>query len=459
MKIDLVIDGGTVATPTGTFKANIYVQDGKILAVGKVTDVDAKQKIDARGLLVMPGAVDAHVHMMDPGHTEREDFVTGPSAAAVGGATTVIEHHRTEPPVLNAKLFAEKRDHCKPKAVIDFAFMGGAVPDNLEELKGMWDQGAVAFKTFTCALHGVTPMPAGNLRELFRTLAGFNGITLIHAEDDSILRVNEKMLRESGRTDYLTVSDWRSEDAEFLAISIAVTLAGQTGARAIFAHVSLPASLHIIRNARLEGTKVYAESCPQYFYLTRDDLAEKGPWLKFAPSVRSSETTAQMWTELEMGNIDVLSTDHCPFPKDEKAVGIKDIWKAPYGIPGIETTVRLMLNGVNKKMVSLERVVQALCETPAMLYGLYPRKGCLMPGSDADILMVDMDVREKLSNQQIVSKCGWTPYDGMEVQGKVVMTLLRGAVVAENGQATGDPGFGEFVPRLGTKNDSERSIK
>jgi dihydroorotase-like cyclic amidohydrolase len=296
-------------------------------------------------------------------------------------------------------------------------------------------------------------MPAGNLRELFRTLTGFDGITLIHAEDDSILRVNEKMLRESGRTDYLTVSDWRSEDAEFLAISTAVTLAGQTGARAIFAHVSLPASLHIIRNARLEGTKVYAESCPQYFYLTRDDLAEKGPWLKFAPSVRSSETTAQMWTELEMGNIDVLGTDHCPFPKDEKAAGVKDIWKAPYGIPGIETTVRLMLNGVNKKMVSLKRVVQALCETPAMLYGLYPRKGCLMPGSDADILLVDMDVCEKLSNKQIVSKCGWTPYDGMEVQGKVVMTLLRGAVVAENGQPTGDPGFGEFVPRLGTKNN------
>lgn len=452
MKVDLAVEAGTVATPSGTFKADVYVQDGKILAVGNVYDVEAKRKIDAQGLLVMPGAVDGHVHMMDPGYTEREDFTTGTAAAAVGGATTVIEHHRTEPPVLNAKLFSKKRDYCNPKAVVDFAFMGGAVPDNLHELRGMWDQGAVAFKTFTCALHGVTPMPTGNLRELFRTLATFDGITLIHAEDDSILSVNEKMLRESGRTDYLTVSDWRSEDAEFLAISSAVILARQTGVRAIFAHVSLPTSLHIIRNARLEGVKVYAESCPQYFYLTRDDLAEKGPWLKFAPSVRSSETTAQMWTELEMGNIDVLSTDHCPFPKDEKAAGIKDIWKAPYGIPGIETTVRLMLNGVNKKMVSLERVVQALCETPAMLYGLYPRKGCLMPGSDADILLVDMGVRERLSNEQIVSKCGWTPYDGMEVQGKVVMTLLRGAVVAENGQPVGDPGFGEFIPRLGSEN-------
>jgi allantoinase len=452
MKVDLAVEGGTVATPSGTFKADVYVQDGKILAVGNVYDVEAKQKIDAQGLLVMPGAVDGHVHMMDPGYTEREDFTTGTAAAAVGGATTVIEHHRTEPPVLNAKLFSEKRDYCNPKAVVDFAFMGGAVPDNLHELKGMWDQGAVAFKTFTCALHGVTPMPTGNLRELFRTLATFDGITLIHAEDDSILSVNEQMLRESGRTDYLTVSDWRSEDAEFLAISSAVILARQTGVRAIFAHVSLPTSLHIIRNARLEGVKVYAESCPQYFYLTRDDLAEKGPWLKFAPSVRSSESATQMWTELELGNINVLGTDHCPFPKAEKAAGIEDIWKAPYGIPGIETTARLMLNGVNKKMVSLERVVQALCETPARLYGLYPRKGCLMPGSDADILLVDMGVRERLSNEQIVSKCGWTPYEDMEVQGKVVMTLLRGAIVAENGQPVGDPGFGEFIPRLGSEN-------
>ncbi len=453
MKVDLAVEAGTVATPGGTFKADVYVQDGKILAVGNVYDVEAKQKIDAQGLLVMPGAVDGHVHMMDPGYTEREDFTTGTAAAAVGGATTVIEHHRTEPPVLNAKLFSKKRDYCNPKAVVDFAFMGGAVPDNLHELRGMWDQGAVAFKTFTCALHGVTPMPTGNLRELFRTLATFDGITLIHAEDDSILSVNEQMLRESGRTDYLTVSDWRSEDAEFLAISSAVILARQTGVRAIFAHVSLPTSLHIIRNARLEGVKVYAESCPQYFYLTRDDLAEKGPWLKFAPSVRSSESATQMWTELELGNINVLGTDHCPFPKAEKAAGIEDIWKAPYGIPGIETTVRLMLNGVNKGMVSLERVVQALCETPARLYGLYPRKGCLLPGSDADILLVDMGVRERLSNEQIVSKCGWTPFEGMEVQGKVVMTLLRGAVVAENGQPVGGPGYGQFIPRLGLEGE------
>ncbi len=451
MKADLAIQGGKVATPGGTFEADVYVQDGKILAVGKVYDVEAKRKIDAHGLLVMPGAVDGHVHMMDPGHTEREDFTTGTAAAAVGGATTVIEHHRTEPPVLNSKLFQEKVNHCSPKAVVDFAFMGGAVPDNLHELKGMWDLGAVAFKTFTCALHGVTPMPAGNLRELFRTLTTFDGITLIHAEDDSILRVNEQLLRDSGRKDYLTVSDWRSEDAEIMAISTAVTLARQTGNRAIFAHVSLPASLHMIRDARLDGVKVYAESCPQYFYLTRDDLAEKGPWLKFAPSVRSVETRNQMWTELERGNVNLLSTDHCPFPKAEKEAGIEDIWKAPYGIPGIETTVRLMLNGVNKGKVSLERVVQALCETPARLYGLYPRKGCLLPGSDADILLVDMNMRETLSNRDVISKCGWTPYEGMEVQGKVIMTLLRGAIVAEKGQPIGEPGYGQFVSRLGTK--------
>ena len=294
MKVDLAINGGTIATPRGTFEGDILIQDGRILAMGKIDGFEAKRVIDARGLLVMPGAVDGHVHMMDPGHTEREDFTTGTAAAAVGGATTVIEHHRTEPPVLNAKLFAEKRDHCNPKAVVDFAFMGGALPHNLNELKGMWDMGAVAFKTFTCALHGVIPMPAGNLRELFRTLVTFGGITLIHAEDNSILSVNEQLLRDSGRKDYLTVADFRSEDAEFMAISTAVTLARQTGARAIFAHVSLPDSLRIIREARQDGVRVYAESCPQYFYMSRDDLAEKGPWLKFAPSVRSAETVEQI---------------------------------------------------------------------------------------------------------------------------------------------------------------------
>ena len=451
MKVDLAIKGGTLATPEGCFKSDIYIQDGSILAVGQLEELEAKETIDAQGLVVMPGAVDGHVHMMDPGHTDREDFTTGTAAAAVGGATTVIEHHRTEPPVHNAKRFAEKRDHCNPKAVVDFAFMGGAVPDNLQELKDMWDLGAVAFKTFICELHGVTPMPPGNLRELFRTLTTFGGITLIHAENDSILKVNEQLLRESGRKDYLTVYEWRSEDAEFLAILTAVTLARQTGARAIFAHVSTPDSLSIIREARADGVQVFAESCPQYFYLTLDDLEKKGPWVKFAPSVRNAETVEQMWLELEAGHVNLLCTDHCPFPKHEKAAGIDDIWKAPYGIPGIETTVRLMLNGVNQGKVSLERVVHALSETPARLYGLYPRKGSLQPGADADILLVDMNVKETISNNDVVSKCGWTPYDGMDVQGKVIRTILRGTVVAENGRPIGEAGYGRFVPRLGVK--------
>ncbi|MBW1976463.1 MAG: dihydroorotase [Deltaproteobacteria bacterium] len=453
MKADMAVRGGVVATPHGSFQADILVKEGKISALVKAHDIEAKQVIDASGLLVMPGAVDGHVHMMDPGHTEREDFITGTSAAAVGGATTVIEHHRTEPPVLNARIFQEKRDYLESRSLVDFSLMGGAVPDNLNELKNMWELGAVAFKTFTCALHGVVPMPAGNLRELFRTLAKFGGTTLIHAEDDSILRVNEELLRHSGRKDYLTVSEWRSEDAELVAISTATSLAAREGASAVFAHVSLPESLEVIQQARLQGAQIYAESCPQYFYLSHNDLLEKGPWAKFAPAVRNAETAHKMWDELEAGRISIVSTDHCPFPKSEKAAGIENIWDAPFGIPGIETTLRLMLNGVNKGLVSLERVVKALCEMPARIYGLYPRKGCLLPGSDADVLLIDLKGKDRISNQEIVSKCGWTPYDGMEVQGRIVTTIVRGKVVAENAKPVAERGYGQFIPRLDATKD------
>ncbi|MBW2208621.1 MAG: dihydroorotase family protein [Deltaproteobacteria bacterium] len=196
--------------------------------------------------------------------------------------------------------------------------------------------------------------------------------------------------------------------------------------------------------------------------MSHKDLVEKGPWLKFAPAVRSAEAAEQMWVELEMGNIDMICTDHCPFTKEEKAAGIDDIWEAPYGIPGdiweapygipgIDTTMRLMLNGVNQGKVSMERLVRVMCENPARLYGLYPRKGCLLPGADADILLLDMNAKDTISNDDIVSKCGWTPYDGMEAQGKVAMTILRGTVVAENGRPVGEPGYGEFVPRLGAE--------
>ena len=179
MKVDLAIKGGTLATPKGCFNSDVYIQDGRILAVGRLDELEAQKTIDAQGLVVMPGAVDGHVHMMDPGHTDREDFTTGTAAAAVGGATTVIEHHRTEPPVLNAKRFAEKRDICNPKAVVDFAFMGGAVPDNLHELKDMWELGAVAFKTFICELHGVHPDAA---REPSRTVSHPGNVRRHHAD-------------------------------------------------------------------------------------------------------------------------------------------------------------------------------------------------------------------------------------------------------------------------------------
>ena len=450
MKVDLAIKGGRLATPMGVIETDVFVKDGKVLALGRLEEMKALQEIDARGLVVMPGMVDAHVHMMDPGHTEREDFTTGTAAAAVGGVTTVIEHHRTEPPVHNVKIFREKVAHCEPKAMVDFAFMGGAIPGNLDKLKDMWDAGAVAFKTFVCELHGVEPMPAGPMRELFKTLTTFDGTTLIHAEDDSILKTNELLLRQAKRTDYLSVYDWRSEDAEYMAVNTVVNLASQTGARAICAHVSQPACLRLINEARLKGAHVYAESCPHYFYVTTEDLARQGPWLKFAPAVRPPETVAEMRKALGMGMVDYIGTDHCPFPKEMKAAGIDDIWAAPYGIPGMETTIRLMLNLVSQGVLGLADLVRMLCETPARLYGLYPGKGCLLPGSDADMILVDPEKKEIVRNRDIVSKCGWSPFDGMELTGKVVKTLLRGKIVAEAGRPAGEPGDGRFIPRTGS---------
>ena len=444
----VLIKNAVVVTSKNFNLADILIKDGKIEALlTPGTPADAEEIIDAKGRYVMPGCVDGHTHMMDPGNTDREEFSIGTMAAAVGGTTTIIDHHRNIPAVYDVKAHIEKCEYLEGKSCVDYGFMGGISPTNTKELEAMWNAGVVSFKTFTCNLHGVKAMHTSYLVEAFTEVARFNGTVLIHCEDDGICQFNEERLKAEGRTDYMSQIEWRSKLAERVAAKIVVEVAKETGCRVIIAHVSQPEILEVIHEAQEEGYEIYAESCAHYFNLTFDDLREKGPWAKFTPPMNSEEKKEELWKLFDLGYVTNIGSDHCPYPKSDKIPGEANIWDAPNGIPGVETSLKAMLNGVNEGKTTLNRIVECMCENPAKIYGLFPRKGHIEVGADADLVILDMDKVETIKNENIVSKCGWSAFEGKTFKGAADTVLLRGKIVAEDGKFKGSAGYGRFVGR------------
>lgn len=448
MSFDTVIEGGTVVTVEDTVEATICISGGRIAGlVDPDVAVDAERHVDATGKHVLPGGVDPHVHMMDPGDTDREDFPTGTAAAAVGGITTVGEHHRTDPMVLSADVLAEKREYLLDRARIDFGLLAGGHPDNVSEIEDLEAVGALAYKSFTCAVHGVPALKSDHMLELFAEVERVGGISMIHPEDDRMLEANRERLQQAGRTDGSAVPEWRSKEAEQVATATTLQIARQTGVPLWIAHVSHPAVLDQINVAKSQGVEVYAETCPQYFYLTREDVERDAPYTMFTPPAREEDDRRELWVRLERGEIDMVNADHAPSTREQKAEGEDSVFEAPFGIPGVETVLPLLLEGVSEGKVSLQRVVEVFSTNPAKITDLYPRKGALRVGSDADLVIVDLDRETTIRDEDIVAKCGWTPFDGLTIQGSIETTLVRGEPVVEEGEVVGEPGYGEFVAR------------
>jgi allantoinase len=447
MKADLAINNGLLVDSQGIYPGVLYIREGKIAGISQTLEDNPSRVIDAQGLHILPGAIDGHVHMMDPGYTDREDFTTGTRAAARGGVTTVIDHHRTVPQVFGAAELIEKRNYLEERAVVDFGLLGGLNLTNLRALRGMWEAGALGFKGFTCELHEADALEGTRVTDILDEIRRFDGIALFHCEDDVLLKSKEKELRAQNRRDPLTISEWRSPEAEELAVRALINAARKTGARVAVAHTSLPSLVIEQAVARAQGVRIFTETCAQYFYLTEEDLGKQGPFSKFTPPPRKKEDVEKMWWCAAQGLIDMVNSDHCPYPYADKEKGLKDIWQAPFGIPGVETVTPILLDLVSRGLLTIPRVAYLRSERPAMIYGLSGQKGSLRVGCDADLILVDLNKKVRFDNAQVVSKCGWTPYHGREVTGDVVMTMVRGKVIMEGGKITGEPGWGRFVTR------------
>ncbi|MEE8406450.1 MAG: amidohydrolase family protein [Acidimicrobiia bacterium] len=445
MNNELAIKGGTVVSARGRHRAHIYVSDGRIVHVGD-HDEQADRVVDATGLSVLPGMVDTHVHLMDPGATDREDFPTGTAAAAVAGVTTIVEHTHANPLRSVADL-REKLAYLEGRSNIDFGLAAHTWPDRIDDLGALWEAGVTFFKIFTCTTHGVPGLDAARLEEALAAMASFGGVCLIHCEDETMTADAEAKLREQGRNDNGILNEWRTLEAEEVAVAVAAALAERTGARATIAHVSSPSVADIITEARGRGADLVAEACPQYFTLREDEVLTEGPLRKFTPPTRSRSDADEekMWDLLRTGVLNHVSTDHAPSTRQQKQHGI---WDAPFGLPGLDTTTPFLFDAVHRRRLSLEDVVRVYSEAPAKRYGLFPRKGHLGVGADADLVLVDEERSWTVSDDDVISKAGWSPYTGRKLIGRVHTTYLRGRLIASD-RSPIDGRDGRFVPGAG----------
>jgi dihydroorotase (multifunctional complex type) len=444
--VDLLVSGGTVVFPTGRRRANVSIRAGQIVAVGSQRPT-AHTTVDAAGLLVFPGAVDTHVHLMDPGSTEREDFPTGTAAAAAAGVTTVIEHSHGQP-VRTVDDLRAKLDHLTGRSHVDYGLAAHAWPGEAAEVAALWAAGAAFFKVFTCTTHGIPGHDPGALKAHLAATGRAGAVSLLHCEDESLTAVAERELRAEGRDDPGILLDWRNRDAELVATAVAALLVRRAGARATIAHVSNPEVASYVAAERDRGARIAVESCPQYFLLREDEVYDHGALRKFTPPARAriDADEARMWQLLREGVLTHISTDHAPSTLDQKRAG--DIWNVHFGLPGLDSTFPLLVDAAARGHLAYEDVARVYSETPARAYGLWPRKGSLLPGSDADLVLVDPNPTRVLRDADVISKAGWTPYAGRTVTGRIAQTYLRGQLVAENGAPT-DARTGWFRPGAG----------
>ncbi len=451
--VDLIVRGGRVVCDTGEMEADLYVAGGRIVAVGQL-DVPAREVVDAGGLLVFPGFVDAHVHFMDPGDPSREDFPTGSSAAAVAGVTTVIEHTHASPVHTGSQL-QEKARYLRGRSVIDFACAAHFSPGGPDDVADVWRAGAAFIKVFTCTTHGIRAVEPGPLLEAMRRLQPRGATFLVHAEDEAITRWAEQALRAARRDDGGVIPEWRHPVAERVAVSAVGWLAEVSGARVVVAHCSHPEVVDTVAAFRARGARMWAETCPQYLLLREDEAVQLGAFRKFTPPARarSDADLERMWQLVRDGQIAYVASDHAPATRAQKREG--SIWDVHFGLPGIDTTSALLIDAALEGRISPTRLAELYAAAPARLYGLYPRKGTLRPGSDADLVLVDPSARRVLRDEDVLSRAGWTPYHGRLVKGAVVATYLRGRKVAEGGRPNAPPGTGEWIPGPGARGRGE----
>ncbi|HUC74001.1 MAG TPA: dihydropyrimidinase [Vicinamibacterales bacterium] len=451
-----LITNGTIVTAVDQYEGDVLVEDERIAAIGTRLDIRADKSIDATGKYVLPGGVDVHTHLDMPfgGTTSADDFESGTIAAAFGGTTSIVDfaiqykgqtlHHAWETWMRKAE----------SKAVIDYGFhmiMTDLNDQTEQEMDALVCQGVTSFKLFM-AYRGVFMLDDGSIFKALLRTGKNGGMICMHAENGDVIDVLVQRALRAGQTAPKYHALTRPARAEAEATHRAIALAEIADVPVYIVHLSAAEALEMVAEARDRGLPAYAETCPQYLFLSDDNYEEPdfgGAKYVMSPPLREKAKQAQLWQGLAFNDLQCISTDHCPFcMKEQKELGRGDFSKIPNGAPGIETRMSLVYDGgVREGRISLNRFVELTSTSPAKIFGLFPRKGTIAPGSDADIVIFDPNRTVTLAAKTLHMKVDYNPYEGRRVTGAADTVLSRGRVVIENGQFAGRAGQGSFLKR------------
>ena len=457
MRFDTIIKNGTVVTATDTFLSDVGIVGGKITDLAASLPAENADKvIDATGRLVLPGGIDVHTHLDMPfgGTTSADDFETGTRAAAFGGTTTLVDFAIQYKGQALREAFDTWMAKAASKAVADYSFhciITDLGDSQMEEMGALVSEGVPSFKLFM-AYPGVFMLDDATIFKAMSQAAKYNGLICMHAENGGAIDVIVKRALAEGKTAPKYHALTRPTTAEAEAVGRAVALAEMAGAPVYIVHLSCNEALEKVREARDRGLPVYAETCPQYLYLSLDNMDApgfEGAKYVFTPPLREKWHQEKLWQGLARDTLQVVSTDHCPFCfKEQKEMGRGDFTKIPNGGPGVEHRLSLIYSGgVHGGHFSANRFVQLVSTAPAKLFGLYPRKGTIAVGSDADLVIFDPNEEQVISVKTHHMRVDYSMFEGTKVKGVAKIVLSRGRVLVENGKFLGRAGAGEFLRR------------
>ena len=452
MTVDFAVTNCTVVTPDGRVPdAGIAVDNGTIVALGRSDTLpDAEIVHDAAGNLLIPGIVDAHIHNREPGLEYKEDWESATRAAAAGGVTTVVGMPNTDPVIDRPAHLELKFERGETSAHVDFQSFAVVTSENLDRISALDEAGALGFKIFLGSTVGDVPPPNdGEVLEAMKRIRATGKRLGFHEENDEIISYYEAQFKADGKTDPIDHSHSRPVVAEREAIERTITFAEETGTKIHMFHVSSGSGAKAVARGKARGVDVTAETTPHYLWFTEDVMREKGNVARIQPPIRDGDERAELWeVGIDGGAIDSIATDHAPHTDEEKLVDdpFGNTWNAVSGFVGLETEVPVMLTFVDDGRLSLERWIELHSRRPAQIWGMYPQKGSLQVGTDADFTIVDPDLEWTLEDRNdLHSKTRVTPFEGESFTGKAVTTIVRGEVVYHDGTVTGDSGYGTRV--------------
>ena len=460
MVFDSRFENGHIVTPGGVQSGvSIGVKDGSIAAMGSPSDLGAADRVvDLEGQYLLPGVIDSHVHVRSPGYEYKEDWASATAAAAAGGVTTVVAMPNTDPIIDSPETLELVYELADEDAHVDFQSYAVLTSDNYDQVERLADAGVPGFKVFLGTTFGeIEPPDDGELYAAMQDAAEVNKRIGFHEENDAILSRYEERFKQSGRNDPIDHSHSRPVVAEAEAVSRIILLADHADAPVHMFHVSSGTAAELVVEGKDDGVDVTAETCPHYLWFTEDVMNEKGNVARVQPPIRDADEQETLWNTVVHGGIDCIATDHAPHTDEEKKVDepFADTWESVSGFAGLEAEVGTMATFVSEGRLSIEQWAYMHSTRPAQIWGLYPRKGSLQVGTDADFTVVDPDAEWIANKEALHSKSKTSPFNGERFVGKPTMTVVRGTVTYEDGTIQVGEGYGEMVPAGETTPNAE----